>query len=72
MLIYSSTEGSRLYGGVRGAALTEDRFVAGRSDKLRLVLDDLDDVNPACSDLALDGTRKLNVGTFCMIQRLLS
>ena len=43
-----------------------DRAVAGRSVKLRLVLEDRADVSAAWSDLAVAGMRRFNVGTFCM------
>ena len=69
MLMYSSTETSSLSGGVLGG-FTIDRAVAGRRDRLRLVRDDLADVRIACSDLALDGIRRFNVGTFCMLSQV--
>ena len=45
-------------------------MVAGRSDRLKLVREDLAEVSPPNSDLALDGIRRFNVGTFCMLFNL--
>ena len=67
--MYSSTEGSLRSGGVLGGLITE-RAVTGRRHRLKLVREDLSDVMAPVSDLAVDGMRKFNIGTFCMLSHV--